>query len=140
MESSIQVRSAMLSHGTLESADLHATRRFYEEVLGLNVRQLTPVSIHIDLGDGYLYAAVHAPGAKGEMPVCYRNALLFGSRGEIDEARQKLRAVADEYGIREIGEPAEADGRYGFLLRDLDGNVWELAYDERGGYHSYFQT
>jgi len=129
------LRTSMLSHGTVESLDLHASRRFYEEVLGLNVRQLVPVSIHFDLGDGYMYAAVHAPGASGKMPVSYRNALLFSSAHEIDDAYSKVVQVQDEYGLSDIGRPAEAGDRYAFSLRDRDGNVWELAFDVHGGYH-----
>ena len=129
------VRASKLSHGTLESADLQESRRFYEEVLGLTVRQFVPVSIHIDTGDGYMYAAVHAPKATRAMPVYYRNTLLFGAREAIDEAYDVVVRVQSEYGIQEIAPPTSSGARYSFLLRDLDGNWWELAYDARGGYH-----
>ncbi|TDW24200.1 VOC family protein [Kribbella kalugense] len=135
MSSTGRVNAAMLSHGTLESTDLHATRRFYEEVLGLTVHQYVPVSIHIDTGDGYMYAAVHAPNATKAMPIHYRNTLLFGTREEIDRAHLALETVATEYGVQEITELASSGDRYFFRLRDLDGNWWELAYDVHGGYH-----
>jgi catechol 2,3-dioxygenase-like lactoylglutathione lyase family enzyme len=132
------VRSASLSHGTLESADLQATRRFYEEVLGLNVRQLTPLSIHVDLGDGYMYAVVHAPNMKKQMPTCFRNTLLFGTESDIEAAHRAVTAIQAEYGIRQLTEPHRDGARYLFWLRDLDGNLWELAHDMRGGYHNLF--
>jgi catechol-2,3-dioxygenase len=34
-----------LSHGTLETRDLAFSRRFYEEVLGLEVVQTSPISL-----------------------------------------------------------------------------------------------
>lgn len=34
-----------LSHGTLESRDLAFSRRFYEEFLGLEVVQTSPISL-----------------------------------------------------------------------------------------------
>ena len=39
-----------LSHGTLESRDLAFSRRFYEEFLGLEVVQTSPISLLIRLG------------------------------------------------------------------------------------------
>ena len=39
-----------LSHGTLESRDLAFSRRFYEEVLGLEVVQTSAISLLIRLG------------------------------------------------------------------------------------------
>jgi len=39
-----------LSHGTLESRDLVFSRRFYEEFLGLDVVQTSPISLLIRLG------------------------------------------------------------------------------------------
>ena len=35
----------MISHGTLNSIDMQASRRFYEEVLGFEVIQVSPVSM-----------------------------------------------------------------------------------------------
>lgn len=128
------IRGAVLSHGTLESANLQASRRFYEEVLGLNVRQLTPLSIHIDLGDGYMYAVVHAPNMTKHMPDCYRNTLLFGSEAEVADARLKAQSVQTDYGIQEIGPLQRGLDLYYFRLRDLDGNVWDLAYHQSGGF------
>jgi catechol 2,3-dioxygenase-like lactoylglutathione lyase family enzyme len=129
--------NSTLSHGTLESHDLQATRRFYEEVLGLEVRQYTPVSIHI-IGQNYLYAAVHAANATGHMPDCYRNSLLLERKADVDAAHAEISAVADDYGIQSIGSIVDDADRYYFQLRDLDGNLWDIAFDRNGGFDRLF--
>jgi catechol 2,3-dioxygenase-like lactoylglutathione lyase family enzyme len=47
-----------LSHGTLESRDLAFSRRFYEEFLGLEVVQTSPISLLIRLGGPNTIAVV----------------------------------------------------------------------------------
>jgi catechol 2,3-dioxygenase-like lactoylglutathione lyase family enzyme len=132
------LHTSVLSHGTLEVVDLQSSRRFYEEVLGLNVRQLTPVSLHVDLGDGYMYAAVHSPKSQRNTPMYQRNTLLFASPGDVHEARVRLEEVRAEYDIMEITDVERSVDRYFFRVRDQDGNWWELAFDARGGYHRWF--
>ena len=47
-----------LSHGTLESRDLGFSRRFYEEFLGLEVVQTSPISLLVRLGGPNTIAVV----------------------------------------------------------------------------------
>ena len=49
-----------LSHGTLESRDLAFSRRFYEEFLGLEVVQTSPISLLIRLGGPNTIAVVYS--------------------------------------------------------------------------------
>jgi len=43
------LKTRFLSHGTLECRDIAATRRFYEEVLGLEVVQQAPLALFVRL-------------------------------------------------------------------------------------------
>lgn len=54
-----------LSHGTLESRDLQASRRFYEEVLGLEVIQHLPNAMTIRHGSNHTYVVVQTNNPKG---------------------------------------------------------------------------
>ena len=53
------IKTRFISHGTLGSKDLEATRRFYEEFLGLEVVRTSPVSLMIRLGGNHVYAVVY---------------------------------------------------------------------------------
>ena len=48
-----------LSHGTLESRDLAFSRRFYEEFLGLEIVQTSPISLLVRLGGPNTIAVVY---------------------------------------------------------------------------------
>src|SRR5947209_19504865 len=79
------LKTKFISHGTLGSKDLEATRRFYEEFLGLEVVRTSPVSLMVRLGGNHVYAVVH-PKTKERMPRCYHNGLDVHSDAEVDEA------------------------------------------------------
>ena len=48
----------LLSHGTLESRDLEASRKFYEEFLGFDVVRTSNISLMIRLGSQHIYTVV----------------------------------------------------------------------------------
>jgi len=54
-----------LSHGTLESRDLAFSRRFYEEFLGLEVVQTSPISLLVRLGGPNTIAVVYSKNVGG---------------------------------------------------------------------------
>jgi catechol 2,3-dioxygenase-like lactoylglutathione lyase family enzyme len=126
-----------LSHGTLEVADLQRSRRFYEEVLGFDVIQNSPVSMMLRKGGDHVYVAVCTPKPQG-MGLMNHNGLDVGSMEEVDKAHQLLESVKDEYGIRKIQRPHKQHGAYAFYFEDLDGNWWEILYNPPRGYSVLF--
>ena len=126
-----------LSHGTLECNDLRATRRFYEEVLGLEVIQHTPVAMMFRLGSNHVYAVVQTGKAK-DMPLLNHNGLDVGSEEEVRQAHKLLESVREEYGIRKINRAQWQHGAYSFFFQDLDGNWWEILANPPGGYSPMF--
>ena len=52
------VKTLRLGHGTLECADIHKTRRFYEEVLGLEVVQTSQRALEIRKDTNHVYVVV----------------------------------------------------------------------------------
>jgi catechol 2,3-dioxygenase-like lactoylglutathione lyase family enzyme len=133
------LRTQFLSHGTLEVGDIAASRRFYEEVLGLEVVQQAPMALFVRLGGNHVYACVETKGERREMPLLYHNGLDVSSRDEVDESYRKILQVQEEYGIRQVTRPAEQHGGYSFYLQDLDGNWWEILYLPEGGYAFRFR-
>jgi len=128
------LRTRFLSHGTLEISDIAASRRFYEEVLGLEVVQQAPMALFIRLGGNHVYACVETKADRPEMPLLYHNGLDLATREEVDEAYHDILQAREEYGIRQVTKPTDQHGTYAFYLQDLDGNWWEICHLPEGGY------
>jgi catechol 2,3-dioxygenase-like lactoylglutathione lyase family enzyme len=126
-----------LSHGTLESRDLQASRRFYEEVLGLEVIQHLPHALTIRHGSNHTYVVVHSNKPK-EMNILNHNGLDVGTEEEVRAAYEILRSVQQEYGIRKISKPGKLHGYYAFMFQDMDANWWEILVNSPGGYSGLF--
>lgn len=123
-----------IGHGTLCVTNLAKTRRWYEEVLGLNVIQTSPISLMVNKGTDQVYAVVEVGDSRPEMEIHNHNGFDVESREEVDKAYQQLLAVKDEYEIREIRKPQILHGDYTFYFCDLDGNWWEITHARPGGH------
>jgi len=123
-----------LGHGTLESVDLKKSRRFYEEVLGLEVVQTSPMSLMVRKDTNHVYAVVETGRANREMEMLNHNGLDVPTPEAVDEAYEMLVKVKDEYGIRKIQKPRHSHGDHALFFSDLDGNWWEIVAVRPGGY------
>jgi catechol 2,3-dioxygenase-like lactoylglutathione lyase family enzyme len=90
------LKTVRLGHGTLECVDIVKTRRFYEEVLGLEVIQTSPLSLMIRKGTTHTYAVVETGKADKEMHMLNHNGLDVGSPEEVDAAYDLLQQVKAE--------------------------------------------
>jgi catechol 2,3-dioxygenase-like lactoylglutathione lyase family enzyme len=125
---------ARIGHGTLGVRSLAETRRFYEEVLGLDIIQTSPISMMVKKGTAHVYAVVEVGNKAGEMDPLNHNGLDVSSVEEVNAAYEKLLAIKDEYGLREIRQPGTMHGDYCFYFCDLDGNWWEIVKTRDGGH------
>jgi catechol-2,3-dioxygenase len=132
------IKSRFLSHGTLKITDVTATRRFYEEVLGLDVVQPMTAALYIRLGGEHTYVCVESRPDRPDMPLLYHNGLDVGSDAEVDEAYRRVVEMSEEYGVKEVNKPVRQHGVYSFYLKDLDGNWWEIGHLPPGGYRFRF--
>jgi catechol 2,3-dioxygenase-like lactoylglutathione lyase family enzyme len=124
---------AMISHGTLSSLDIEESRRFYEEVLGFEVIQVSPVSLALRKGSDHVYAVVET-GQPSTMDVIDHNGIDVYGREAVIKAHETLTAVKDRYGIRKIHKPVDQHGAFSFYFADRDGNWWELLDGVPRGY------
>jgi catechol 2,3-dioxygenase-like lactoylglutathione lyase family enzyme len=126
----------VMSHGTLECHDLRASRRFYEEFLGLEVVQHGQRSMAVRCGLKFHVICV----AVGDQvhPLQYLNhwGLDVRSRAEVDQARSLALEHQEKYGIRKVTEAVDQHGVYSFYIEDLDHNWWEIQFYEAGYQHS----
>ena len=119
------LRTRFLSHGTLGCHDLQKSRRFYEEFLGLETTQTSPISLMIRLGTEHVYAVVQIKN-KEKMPRHYHNGLDVETIEEVDQAYETVLADAEKWNLTDITRPVEQHGTYSFKFWDMDGNCWEI--------------
>ncbi|HEY2725396.1 MAG TPA: VOC family protein, partial [Pseudonocardiaceae bacterium] len=62
-----------ISHGTLDSVDLQESRRFYEEVFGFEVIQLSKVSMLVRKGGDHTYVVVETGNPDHKMGLMNHN-------------------------------------------------------------------
>ena len=127
------IKSKFLSHGTLASKDLDATRKFYTEFLGLEVTRTSKISMMVRLGSDHVYAVVLSKNY-GEMPRLNHNGIDVESDVDVDEAYQAVVDGQEEWGLYNITTPVEQHGTYSFHFWDRDGNAWEILSNPKGGY------
>src|SRR5207248_4209266 len=104
-----------LSHGTLESRDLAFSRRFYEEFLGLEIVQTSPISLLIRLGGPNTIAVVYSKQAH-EMKLLNHNGLDVRTQEEVDAAHRIVCAEAEKWRLKKITTPRLQHGTYSLFF------------------------
>src|SRR5438876_9876219 len=92
-----------LSHGTLESRDLAFSRRFYEEFLGLEVVQTSPISLLVRLGGPNTIAVVYSKNVGG-MNLLNHNGLDVRNQEEVDEAHRIVCDQAEQWHLKKVAK------------------------------------
>lgn len=117
------------THGTLACADDQVSGRFYNEVLGLQVEQAYKNVIYVKHPDAPHYIVSLGRPAVGLNPFAptFRYTLTLESAQAVEEAHAELSRQRADLGIMEVRPIETNGGGASFLLRDLDGNWWELA-------------
>jgi len=129
----------LLSHGTLESRDLEASRKFYEEFLGFDVVRTSNISLMIRLGSQHIYAVVENKSADNKMSFFNHNGIDVLTEAEVDEAHKICQEQADEWELTKLSKPKVQHGTYSFYFWDRDGNAWEILCNPEGGYSWLFE-
>jgi catechol 2,3-dioxygenase-like lactoylglutathione lyase family enzyme len=134
------LKLTFISHGTLESKDLDATRRFYEQFLGFEVVRASKVSIWARLGGSHIYVVVQvSPQRKAEMPFLNHNGIDVATEDDVDECHRLVVRDAALWGLHKISKPAVQHGTYCFYFWDADDNAWEILANPPGGYTWMFE-
>ena len=122
-----------LSHDTLESRDRAFSRRFYEEFLGLEVVQTSPISLLVRLGGNNTIAVVYSKRQR-HMDLLNHNGLDVRTKEEVDEAHRIVCEQAEKWRPTKITKPCLQHGTYSFYFWDADENCWEILTNPEGGY------
>lgn len=133
------LKTGRMNHGTLACINLAVTRRFYEEVLGMDVIQTSPRSLMVRKGGEHVYACVEIPsGEKPDMGMLNHNGFEVETPEEVDQAYETIMRIKDEWGIKKVMQPRVMHGDKTFYFMDMDGNWWEVVCTHRGSYFALF--
>lgn len=132
------LKTGILNHGTLHSNDITKTRRFYEEVLGMECIQTSPISLMARKGTEHIYAVIEVPQPNG-MNMMNHNGFEVSNEEEVADAHRILKEVKEEYGIKKIMPVVKMHGDTCFYFLDQDDNWWEIVSVREGGYAKDFE-
>ena len=130
------VPNTWLSHGTIECMDHAASRKFYQEVLGLGSVRPLPAAQYLWNGGRWSLVCVGIGVETKPQTVDNRFCLRVETPEEVLAAHDAAVRAKDEHRIREIGAVEDRDGVRSFVLCDRDCNWWEISnvnsdrYDE----------
>ena len=125
------VGNAYLSHGTLMCRDLAASRRFYEEFLGLEVVRHARPAMVLRLATNMYVVCVCIGDKAPAQHVLTHWGLNVPTRQEVDRIHAAALEHKETYGIRKINKVMERHGAYAFYFQDRDGNWWEIQHEPR---------
>lgn len=133
-----KLKPKLLSHGTVECHDLQRARRFYSELLGMEVVQTSAISLMLRLNSTTTIACVET---KGETSAGHYShfGLDFETVDEVDAAHRVVLAERDNYGVKKVTRPVHQHGTYAFYVVDADDNWWEFLTNPEGGYGYVFE-
>ena len=118
-----------LTHGTITCLDLDASRRFYTEVLGLDVvspsRSVAPHYIKHPSTPWYVVNSENPRPSQLLTPL-QRYTTTVESVDVVHAAHRWLKDSGGTLGVTELGELNESRGALTFILSDPDRNWWEV--------------
>src|SRR5215475_4167339 len=116
-----------MSHGTLQCDDQDASRRFYQEVLGLEIAGGGHRSTYIKHPATPWYIVVLPSGHRDYLARVNRFTLKLASADQVVERHSCFRQAGAELGITHVDDVQEDDGHTSFIFSDLDRNWWEFS-------------
>ncbi len=135
------IQNETLSHGTVECADMVATRRFYTHFLGLDIHRPVREAQYIYRGGPWSVVCVHVDGGDAkDQPQDNHFKLAVDTAEEVEAAHAAALATRDEYGIKRIEDVAELAGRHAFRLQDLNFTWWEITNVDQSYYEALFDA
>jgi catechol 2,3-dioxygenase-like lactoylglutathione lyase family enzyme len=119
-----------LTHGTITCVNLEASRRFYMEVLGLDVvspsRSVKPHYIKHPSTPWYVVSLEKTAEERKLLTPLQRYTLTVESNSDVTAAHGWLKESGASLGVTELGELEERGGAISFMLSDPDRNWWEI--------------
>ena len=114
------------THGTLQCDDIERSRRFYVEVLGLEIAAGFSTAQYIKHPSTPWYVVVLQRSPRQYLAPVNRITLQLGSAAEVEQAHREFTTNGQSLGVTEVGKLENSNGASNFIFSDLDRNWWEL--------------
>lgn len=114
------------THGTLQCDNTEKSRRFYVEVLGLEIAAGFNMAQYIKHPSSPWYIVVLERAPRQYLAPVNRFTLQLASKAEVEQAHRDFAAAGESMGITELGEFQANHNKANFIFSDLDKNWWEL--------------
>lgn len=114
------------THGTLASNDLEVSKRFYTEVLGLEVYRAYEQVVYLKHRQSKSYIVSLRRDGKKDFTPNFRNTLTVESRRAVSDAHRWITESSNEYGVHDVSELRTEGNVSSFLICDPDKNWWEI--------------
>lgn len=132
-----------ISHGHATLKDVHESARFYRDFLGMDVVKTSKRTLVARLGSNTSIVGVTLGEkglAKADRP-WLRNAHFgfdLATADDVREAHELSLQNQAGFNIQEVGEVYEDENGLAFMLKDQDGNFWEILENPISGYSGRF--
>jgi len=114
------------THGTLQCDDLERSRRFYTEVLGLEIAAGFSTAQYIKHPASPWYIVILQRKPRQYLAPVNRFTLQLGSASEIEQAHRDFSTNGAAAGVTDLGKLDSVNGKTSFIFSDPDKNWWEL--------------
>jgi catechol 2,3-dioxygenase-like lactoylglutathione lyase family enzyme len=114
------------THGTLQCDNVERSRRFYVDVLGLEIAAGFNTAQYIKHPASPWYIVVLQRSPRQYLAPVNRFTLQIGSAAEVEQAHREFTANSASIGITELGKIENANANVNFIFSDPDKNWWEL--------------
>jgi catechol 2,3-dioxygenase-like lactoylglutathione lyase family enzyme len=121
-----------LTHGTMECTDLAASKKFYQQGLGLDVithvPTIEPHDVKHPATPWYVVSLEVPPKNKHYLTPLQRYTVAVASPEALAEAHREFTERKDEFALTSIEALQDSRAGQSFQLCDLDRNWWEVAW------------
>jgi predicted lactoylglutathione lyase len=121
-----------MTHGTMECTDLQASKKFYQQGLGLDVithvPTIEPHDVKHPTTPWYVVSLEVPPKNKHYLTPLQRYTVAVESSAALTEAKREFTERRHEFGLTAIEAVQDSRSGQSFQILDLDRNWWEVAY------------
>jgi hypothetical protein len=134
------IDTGFFSHGTVETTDMAATRRFLVDFLGLDIIRPLKEAQYMWKGGRWIIVCVNIQDGEPKQQGPENHfKLTVGSDAEVDQAHGAALKHKDEYRIKQVLSMERSGSHRSFKLLDMNNTWWEISTVSQRDYDALFE-